>query len=116
MVELRIFILVVKIVVIAELNITPLGEGTSVGRLLAPVMEELKRLGVKYQVTPMCTVFEAENLEKVFEVVKSTHEVVFKAGAKRVITTVKIDDRRDVKVESMLEKVESLKKILEEKK
>ncbi len=50
-------------VVVAELNITPLGEGPSVGRMLTPIIEEIERIGVNYQVTPMCTIFEAEDLK-----------------------------------------------------
>ena len=97
-------------VVVAELNITPLGEGPSVGRVLTPIIEEIEKIGVNYQVTPMCTIFEAEDLRKVFEVAERLHKTAFKSGVKRVITTLKVDDRRDIEVKSMLEKVESLKK------
>ena len=95
--------------IIVEFSIVPLGVGINVSKFLVPAIKELERLGVKYEVTPMCTVFEAENVEKAFNVVKAAHEAVFGENVKRVVTTVKIDDRRDVK-RGMKEKVESLKK------
>ena len=95
--------------IIVEFNIVPLGVGTSVSKFLAPAIKELERLRVKYEVTPMCTIFEAENVEEAFNIVKAAHEAVFGENVKRVVTTVKIDDRRDVK-RGMKEKVESLKK------
>ena len=57
----------------------------------------------------MCTIFEAKSVEEAFDVVKAAHEAVFRADVKRVVTTVKIDDRRDAK-KGMKEKVESLKR------
>ena len=99
--------------IIVEFSIVPLGVGISVSRFLAPAIKELERRGVKYEVTPMCTVFEAENVEEAFNVIKVAHETVFGESVKRVVTTVKIDDRRDVK-RGMKEKVESLKKEVRE--
>ena len=48
-----------------------------------------------------------ESLDEALKVVRAAHEAVFKAGVGRVITTIRIDDRRDLK-RSMEEKVESL--------
>jgi len=61
----------------------------------------------------MCTVFESESVEEAFEIVKSAHEAVFKTGVKRLVTTVKLDDRRD-KERRMEEKVETVKALLGE--
>jgi uncharacterized protein (TIGR00106 family) len=97
------------VAIIVELSIVPLGVGISVSKFLAPAIKELERLRVKYEITPMCTVFEAENVEEAFNVIKAAHEAVFGETVKRVVTTVKIDDRRDIK-RGMKEKVESLKK------
>jgi uncharacterized protein YqgV (UPF0045/DUF77 family) len=43
----------------------------------------------------------------------SAHEAIFKAGAKRVVTDIKIDDRRD-EPRKMEDKVEKVKRELEE--
>lgn len=95
--------------VIVEFSIIPLGKGISVSKFLAPALKELDKLGVRYNITPMCTIFEAESVEEAFNLVRIAHEAVFKAGVKRVVTTVKIDDRRDIK-KSMEDKVKSLKR------
>ncbi|RJX15988.1 thiamine-binding protein [Candidatus Bathyarchaeota archaeon] len=101
-------------VVIVELNIIPLGVGTSVGKFLVSALEEMEKMNVKHQITPMCTIFEAKNIEEAFRIVKVVHEAIFKVGVKRVITTVRVDDRRDVD-RGMKEKLESLKETLKSK-
>nr|MDO8100641.1 MTH1187 family thiamine-binding protein [Candidatus Njordarchaeota archaeon] len=103
-------------VVIVELSIIPLGEGPSVGKFLAHTVRALEGFGVKYEVTPMSTVYEAEDVEGAFDVARAAHEAIFfgtEGRVKRIITTVKIDDRRDVektmedKVRSVMEAVEA---------
>ena len=94
--------------VIVEFNIIPLGVGVSVSKFLVPALKELEKRGVKYEVTSMCTIFEAKNMDEALEIVRAAHEAVFEADVKRVVTTIRIDDRRD-KEGSMEEKVESLK-------
>nr|MDO8132698.1 MTH1187 family thiamine-binding protein [Candidatus Njordarchaeum guaymaensis] len=102
-------------VVVVELSIIPLGEGPSVGKHLAHAVRALEGFGVKFEVTPMSTVFEAEDVEGAFEAVKAAHEAVFlgtNGKVKRVITTVKVDDRRDVE-KGMEEKVKSIMEAVE---
>ena len=98
---------------IAEVSVVPLGTKTpSVSQYVARAVKVLKREKcVKYEITPMGTIIEGD-LDRIFAVVKKMHEGVFGEGVARVITTVKIDDRRD-KALAMREKVDSLKKKLE---
>ncbi|MGQ9479411.1 MAG: MTH1187 family thiamine-binding protein [Thermoproteota archaeon] len=98
--------------VIVELSIIPMGTGTSVSKILAHSIREIKDKGVKYEITPMCTVFETGSIEEALDVVKAAHEAILRQGVKRVITAVKLDDRRDVE-RSMGDKVRSLKKAVE---
>jgi len=98
-------------VVIVEFNIIPLGVGISVSRFLVPAVEELEKQKVKYEVTSMCTIFEAKNVEEAFELVREAHESVFEMGVRRVVTAIKIDDRRDGE-RSMEDKVKSLKTLV----
>lgn len=99
-------------VVVVEFSIVPVGEGTSLSRILAHALRELENIGVKYELTPMSTIFEAQSVEEALKAVRIAHEAVFKHGVKRTVTIVKIDDRRDVE-RSMKDKVESLKKAVE---
>ena len=48
----------------------------------------------------MATVIETENLDELFIAVKDAHNAVIKTGTKRVITELKIDDRKDKNVTS----------------
>ncbi|WP_297519854.1 MTH1187 family thiamine-binding protein [Thermococcus sp.] len=96
--------------VIVEFIIVPLGE-RSLSRYVAEVVKLLERKGVKYQLTPMSTIIEVPTVRDAFAVIEEAHEMMFKLGAERVSTTVRIDDRRDKerkmedKVQSVMEKV-----------
>jgi len=80
---------------VAELCLFPLGTGSpSVGKYLEPVLEVIKASGLKYYVCPMGTVVEG-SVEEILELVKKCHEAMLKAGAKRVVINLKIDDRVD---------------------
>lgn len=93
--------------VILEFSVIPLGEGTSVSRLVARAVKALEDAGVKHVTTPMGTILEAASLEEALCYVRLAHEAVFEAGARRVITVIKIDDRRDVE-RGMEDKLRSL--------
>ena len=99
-------------VVIVDFSIVPLGSGSSVSKLIAEAVKELERLDVKYQLTPMSTIYEASNIEEAFKVAEAAHEAVFKAGAVRLLTTIKVDDRRDMERVNKEEKVESVSRFL----
>jgi uncharacterized protein (TIGR00106 family) len=95
--------------VIAEFSVVPLGTGnTSLSKYVRKAYEEVIRSGIRSSLTPMGTVIEAESIDRIFEVIKLAHEAVFNAGAARVSTSIKIDDRRDKK-RRMEDKVETLK-------
>lgn len=80
---------------VAELCLFPLGtESPSVGRYLEPVIEVIEKSGLKYMVCPMGTVVEG-SVDEILELVKKCHEAILKAGAKRVVISLKIDDRVD---------------------
>ena len=86
----------VKRFVVAELSVVPVGTGkTGLSGYIAAALREVKRAGVKYQLCPTCTVFEAE-LDKALKIAKAAHQAVIDSGAKRVITTLRIDDRLDI--------------------
>ena len=55
-------------------------------------IEIIQESGVKYEVGPMETTMEGDNLNKMLEVAKAAHLACFKAGAGRVVTIIKIAD------------------------
>jgi len=81
--------------IIAQLSIAPLGEGTSVSEYVKVVIKSIENSGVKNKTNAMATVIETEDIDTLFDVVKDAHNAMVKAGAKRIITELKIDDRRD---------------------
>ena len=97
---------------IAEVSIVPLGTETpSVSQYVARAVKLLEQeRGIKYELTAMGTIIEGD-LDRILAVVKKMHEEVFGEGVARVLTTVKIDDRRD-KAQGIKEKVDSLKRKL----
>ena len=46
--------------------------------------------GVKYEVGPLETTLEGDDLDQLLEVAKSAHRACFKAGASKVVTIIKI--------------------------
>jgi uncharacterized protein (TIGR00106 family) len=97
--------------VVAEVSIVPIGtSGTGVSRYVADSIGVLEgRKDLTYRLTPMGTVIEGP-LDKVLEATRDMHEVPFSKGALRVVTTIRIDDRRD-KMSSMSSKVQSVLKL-----
>ncbi len=82
--------------VIAEIVTSPVGEGVSLSKFVKEAIKEIDNYpGIRVLHHPMGTVIEADSVDQVMEVTKLAHEAIFRAGAKRVVTTLKIDDRRD---------------------
>ena len=81
--------------IIAEVTVSVLGEGSSIGRFVRVAVESLKKSGLKTVSGPNSTSIEAATIDEVLDAVKVAHLAVVETGAKRVVTTVKIDDRRD---------------------
>ena len=80
---------------IAELSIIPIGtESTSLSGYVAACLKVLEGSGLTYEVHGMGTIIEGA-LKDIFQVILKMHEVPFEAGALRVVTSIKIDDRRD---------------------
>jgi uncharacterized protein (TIGR00106 family) len=102
---------VMKGQVVAEISIVPIGTGdTGLSGYIAACLEVLeRRKDISYRLTPMGTIIEG-SLDKVLEAVQKMHEVPFNKGASRVVTFLKIDDRRD-KQATMADKIESVRKL-----
>lgn len=82
--------------VIAEIHVVPLGTATtSLSQYIAACLNIVKEAqDISYQLTSMGTIIQGP-LERILELVQKMHEAPFAMGAKRVATTIYIDDRRD---------------------
>ena len=98
---------------IAEVSVVPLGTKTSsVSQYVAQAIKVLQQeKDMKHELTAMGTIIEGD-LDRILAVVKRMHEAVLREGVVRVVTTVKIDDRRD-KPLTMRGKLESVRQKLQ---
>lgn len=98
--------------VVVEVSIVPLGTGTpSISQYVAQALRVLEgEKDIKYELTAMGTIIEGD-LNKIMSLVQKMHESAFAAGALRVVTTIKVDDRRD-KPLTARGKIESVRKCL----
>jgi uncharacterized protein (TIGR00106 family) len=98
-------------VAIAEINIIPLGTpGAAVGDYIADAVSVLEESGLDFEVTAMGTIVEGE-LEEILGVARRMHETPFSKGVLRVVTSIRIDDRRDREATAS-EKVEAVRQRL----
>ena len=79
-----------------DISVVPVGTASaSVSQYVAGALKILQsEPGIKYQLTPMNTVIEGD-LDRLLAVAQQMHLSAFEAGAARVVTTLRIDDRRD---------------------
>ena len=96
-------------IVIVEFSVVPIGAGTSLSAFVAECVRIVRESGVPYQLTPMGTVLEGDG-EKVIPLVMRCHERMLQMS-ERVVTSIKIDDRRD-RPASMERKVRSVEERL----
>jgi uncharacterized protein (TIGR00106 family) len=85
---------------------------TSASFYIAKGIESIQNMdGIRYQINPMGTILESDNIDKIYEASKSIMEVVHNLGVNRVEIILKIDSRLD-KNKKMEEKMESINKFL----
>jgi len=94
---------------IAEITVIPIGTATtSLSGYVADMQRTLASVeGINYEMTAMGTIIEG-SIDRLFEAIRRLHECPFQAGAGRVSTVVKIDDRRD-QDSSVAQKLESVR-------
>jgi uncharacterized protein (TIGR00106 family) len=97
---------------IVEVSIVPLGlPTTSLSPYVARALEILQQSQLRYELTAMGTIISGD-LDQIWPVLRCMHESCFeKAEVARVLTQIKVDDRRDrlaspaQKVRSVLDKL-----------
>lgn len=101
---------------IMEISIVPLGTRTaSVSKYVAKAIKTLgNKRGIKYQLTSMGTIIEANSVEQLLDIAGKMHKAALSSKIKRVVTTIKIDDRKDKKLTAK-GKIRSVQKKLYEK-
>ena len=80
---------------IVELSVVPVGTGeTSVSSYVRAAVKVIEESGLDYQLNSMGTCIQGE-WDEIFSALKAVHEELARMGCHRIVTTMKIDDRRD---------------------
>ena len=80
---------------VAEISVVPVGTGSaSISDYVARAFKIVRESGLKYELSSMATNLEGD-IPDIVAVVRKIHESAFEQGAVRVLTSLKIDDRRD---------------------
>ncbi len=82
---------------VMEISVVPIGtKGPSLSSYVAAVLGVLgEESEIKYQLTSMGTIIEAKSVGRLLSVAEKMHNVLFGDEIKRVVTTIKLDERRD---------------------
>lgn len=82
---------------VIEISVVPIGtKEASLSSYVAKAIEVLKEESdIKYQLTSMGTIIESESVEKLLSVAEKMHKSVFSQEIKRVVTSIKLDERKD---------------------
>lgn len=96
---------------IMEIKILPLGtRSASVSEYIVDAVKVLKQRNVKYELTAMGTIMEADSVERLFDFAAQMHKAAL-AHLDRVVTVVEIDERKD-KQQTIEDKLKSAQKQL----
>jgi uncharacterized protein (TIGR00106 family) len=79
---------------LAEISTSPVGVGVSLSKYVAGSLKLIEESGLPYRINPMGTVIEGD-FDEVWALLGLIHSTM--AGkADRVVTTIKLDDRKGV--------------------
>ena len=81
--------------ILAQLSVYPIGNGTSLSRFVKKGIEVIKESGYTYEIGGMSTAIEVPDLDALFLLVKKVHQVHVDEGGQRIAIDLKVDDRRD---------------------
>ena len=96
----------------AEISVVPISGGSSMSKEVAAAFDAIsKTKGVKATLTAFGTQIQASDLDAVLVAVRAAHDATKSAGAVRIISSVRIDERLD-KDQTLEDKVASVNKKL----
>jgi uncharacterized protein (TIGR00106 family) len=97
----------------AEISVMPIGgRNTSMSKEVAAAFDAIRKTrNLKANLTALGTQVETRDIGSVLQAVKVAHQAAKSAGAKRIISTVRIDERLD-KTQTLEDKVKSVRRKL----
>lgn len=100
--------------VLLEFSMFPTDKGESVSPYVSKIIEMIRGSDANYQLTPMGTIIESDDIDEALNLVKQAYEVLDKAGCNRIYSSLKFDIRKgqenrlQAKVNSIREKIGSV--------
>lgn len=92
----------------AEISVIPITGSSSMSKHVAAAFDVIsKTAGIKAMLTPLGTQMEAKDIDSVLNAIRAAHSAVQEAGAARIISSVRIDQRLD-KDQTLEDKVRSV--------
>ncbi len=79
---------------LAEFSIVPIGKDVSLSKYVAKSLDIIDKSGINYRMNPMGTVVEG-GWDEVIKLIKQCHDAM-RTHSDRVVTSIKIDDRKGV--------------------
>ena len=79
--------------VVAELSIIPL-EGIEMRPYIDAAVQAVRESGLKFEVEPLGTSLEGD-FDEVMETIKKAHRAALASGADRVLTEIRIDEKKE---------------------
>ena len=77
-----------------EIAVYPLGTGdSSISREISEIFKVLDKCELPYQITTLGTIVEG-TVDELFAIASELHNVVFSETVKRVVTIIKLDEKR----------------------
>ncbi len=80
--------------VLLEFSMFPTDKGESVSPYVSQVIKMIRDSGISYQLTPMGTIIETDNLAQSMVLVQAAYDVLDQAGCNRVYSSLKLDIRK----------------------
>lgn len=79
--------------VLMEFSIFPTDQGESVSAYVSEVIRMIRDSGIPYQLTPMGTLIETEDLATAMGLVEQANALLEQAGCRRIYAVIKLDVR-----------------------
>ncbi|MFW6020192.1 MAG: MTH1187 family thiamine-binding protein [Bacteroidales bacterium] len=93
--------------VLVEFAMFPTDKGGSVSEYVSKIIQMFKEGDVAYQLTPMGTIFETENMKDALSVIQKAYDVL-EPHSERIYSTVKFDVKKHKKG-IMKQKIQSIR-------
>ncbi len=97
--------------VLLEFSMFPTDKGESVSPYVSQVIKMIHDSGISYQLTPMGTIIETEDMAQALGMVQAAYDILDQAGCNRIYSSLKLDIRKGKenrlrgKLESVREKI-----------